>query len=135
MAIPLNKDLVRRLIGQRFGSVDALVVEWEERVASGRQRVGRARDRSTVYRWIEKGLPSKQDDVFGFAGVLDVDPVGILAIDAIIDERTFEKRFYGKPVPQSFRCVVHSSDTGLVHDLPICVSALTCKKVQKAVPH
>lgn len=91
MAIPLNKDLVRRLITQRFGSVDALVVEWEERMASDRRRTGRARDRSTVYRWIERGLPSKRDDVFDFASLLDVDPVGILDLEAIHEERIFEK--------------------------------------------
>lgn len=96
MPIPLNQDLVRELIDQRFGSVDDLVVEWEARVASRIQRVGRPRDRSTIYRWIEKGLPTRRNDIFGFAGVLDVDPVAMLDIDIAYIERVFprERRLF-----------------------------------------
>ena len=81
MAIPLDKELVHALVKQRFGSIDALVVEWEERVASGTQKTGRARDRASIYRWLQRGLPSSRDDVLGLCGVLDVDPIGILGID------------------------------------------------------
>lgn len=81
MTIPLKADLVHDLIRRRFGSVDNLVVEWEHRVATGLQKQGQARDRASVYRWISSGLPSKVDEVFGFAATLDVDPVALLAID------------------------------------------------------
>ena len=83
VSTPLNKELIRQLVAARFGSVDELMVEWEERVTAGVQRVGRARDRSTVYRWMEKGLPSNRDDFFGFASVLDVDPVALLDFDRV----------------------------------------------------
>lgn len=96
MTIPLRKELVLALIERRFQSVDGLVVEWGERVASGTQKVGRARDRSTIYRWIEKGLPSTRNDIFGFASVLDVDPVGILDIDGAFVQNHFgrERRLF-----------------------------------------
>ncbi|WP_417733857.1 hypothetical protein [Roseovarius sp.] len=81
MAIPLRADLVRKLIANRFGSVDNLVVEWEERVRSGAQLKGRARNRGTIYRWLDEGLPSRKEDVLGFAALLDVDPVALLLID------------------------------------------------------
>lgn len=89
LTIPVNGELVRKLIEQDFGSIDELAIEWEERVVSGRQRVGRARDRSTIYRWIDRGLPSKQNDVFGFASVLGVDPLAILKIDGQYIQKNF----------------------------------------------
>ena len=81
MAISLNADLVHALIEERFGSIADLAVEWEERVASGIQRVGRPRNRASIYRWLKSGLPSHRDDVLGFAAALDVDPVALLDID------------------------------------------------------
>ena len=81
MAAYVNAPLIRALIAERFQSVDELEVEWEERVRSGAQRLGRARDRSTVYRWIDRGLPAKRDDIFGFAAVLDIDPVALLDLE------------------------------------------------------
>ena len=89
MAIPLNRALVQELIELRFGSVNGLVVEWEERVALGVQKAGRPHDRATIYRWLQKGLPSHRNDVLGFAGVLGVDPIAILRID----EQLIEERF------------------------------------------
>jgi hypothetical protein len=81
MAVPINEALVQAIIKRRFGSVDHLVVEWEHRVATGVQKTGVARDRATIYRWLQAGLPSQTDDVFGFAAMLDVDPVALLSID------------------------------------------------------
>lgn len=81
MAIPIKEDLVRALIRHRCGSVDDLVVEWEHRVATRTQRQGSSRDRATIYRWLANGLPSHADDIFGFAALLDVDPIALLAID------------------------------------------------------
>ena len=91
MAIPLRSEMVRDLILRRFGSVDGLVVEWEDRVATGRQQVGKARNRGTIYRWLEEGLPSRKEDILGFAALLDVDPVALLRID---DE--FLRQHYGR---------------------------------------
>jgi hypothetical protein len=91
MAVPINSGLIMELIREGSGSVDDFVVHWEERLVSGRQRVGRSRDRSTIYRWLERGLPSNKDDVFGFAAALDVDPVGILSLDHEHLRSRFEK--------------------------------------------
>ncbi len=80
MGIPLRRELVRALIERRFSSVGDLVVAWEEWVSSGAQKVGTARNRATIYRWLDKGLPGNRSDIFGFAAMLDVDPVALLDI-------------------------------------------------------
>lgn len=91
MPIPLRSEMVKDLIARRFGSVDDLVVEWEERVRNGQQKVGKARNRGTVYRWLDEGLPSRKEDILGFAALLDVDPVSLLQID-----EEFIRRHYGR---------------------------------------
>jgi len=91
MAIPLRSELIRDLILRRFGSVDELVVEWEYRVATGKQQNGKARNRGTVYRWLDEGLPSRKEDILGFAALLDVDPVALLRID-----EDFLRQHYGR---------------------------------------
>jgi len=91
MAIPLRSELIRDLILRRFGSVDELVVEWEDRVATGKQKNGKARNRGTVYRWLDEGLPSRKEDILGFAALLDVDPVALLRID-----EDFLRQHYGR---------------------------------------
>lgn len=78
MTIYLNKDEVVGLIEKRFGSVDNLVVEWEELVRTKKMGFGQARDRSSIYRWLDKGMPSSLDALFGFCGVLNIDPISIL---------------------------------------------------------
>src|SRR3546814_18598908 len=78
MGVPLRGDLVLSLIKRRFQSIDGLVAAWVERVDSRIQKVGKARDRATIYHWLDKGLPSTRHDLFGFAAVLDVDPVALL---------------------------------------------------------
>ncbi|MCZ8017229.1 MAG: hypothetical protein O9274_16135 [Limnobacter sp.] len=91
MAIPLRTEMIKDLIAHRFGSVDDLVVEWEERVRTGQQKIGSARNRGTVYRWLDEGLPARKDDILGFAALLDVDPIALLRID---DE--FVRLHYGR---------------------------------------
>jgi hypothetical protein len=83
--------LVRTLIEQRFSSINDLVVAWEERVRSGAQKAGKARDRATIYRWLDKGLPSNRSDIFGFAALLDVDPVALLDLT-----EEYLKKSYGR---------------------------------------
>ncbi|MEL6511749.1 MAG: hypothetical protein AAFQ32_18250 [Pseudomonadota bacterium] len=80
MPLPLNAELVQSLVRSQFGSVDSFIVHWEERVATGSQRKGQARDRSTVYRWLDLGIPAKEEDIFGFAAALDVDPIVLLPL-------------------------------------------------------
>lgn len=90
LSLPLRKDLVRALIAERFGSVDALVAEWEQRWQSGVLRVGKPRERPTVYRWLDKGLPSYKEDIFAFAGILDVDPISLMNLDQGAIDRYFQ---------------------------------------------
>lgn len=81
MAVSWRSELIRELVVLRYGSIDGLVVEWEERVRTRRQQGGRARNRGTIYRWLQEGFPTKKEDVLGFAALLDVDPVALLQID------------------------------------------------------
>lgn len=96
MTIPIKTELIRQLIERKFGSVDDLIVEWEHRVDTNRQSSGDSRDRSTVYRWLGGGLPSRPDDIFGFAALLDVDPIALLDIDRDYIHEQFgrERRFF-----------------------------------------
>lgn len=96
MPISLRGDLVRRLMDQRFSSIVDMVVTWEERVTSGVQKTGRARDRATIYRWLDKGLPSNRGDIFGFAGLLDIDPIAMLEItdEGILRDFARERRLF-----------------------------------------
>lgn len=87
--MPLRGDLVLSLIKRRFQSMDGLIAAWVERVDSRIQKVGKARDRATIYRWLDKGLPSNRSDLFGFAAMLDVDPVALLDVG----EEYLKKRY------------------------------------------
>jgi hypothetical protein len=91
MAIDLDVPLVRQLIEARFGSVDAFAIEWEHRIETRKKRSGEARDRATIYRWLKQGMPSKRDELFGFAAVLDVDPIALLRLDADFVRRNFPR--------------------------------------------
>lgn len=91
MTIPINAELVRELVEARFGSIDSLVVEWEHRVVSGQQKIGRSRDRATIYRWLNRGIPSRQDDLYGFCAALDVDPLSILPFSRDFVARVFSR--------------------------------------------
>lgn len=81
MMLRVNKPAVLEIISTRFGSVDGLLVEWEARSRDKRGAVSYPKNRSTIYRWIDKGLPSRADAVFEFCGLLDVDLVAILDLD------------------------------------------------------
>ena len=87
--LPLQAELVRALIRERFGSVDDLVIQWQEARRIGKQRAGRPRERATLYRWLDNGVPSNRSDIFGLAGMLDADPVSLLRIDERLVTRYF----------------------------------------------
>ncbi len=78
MTILIRKLDVLKHIEQRYGNVDNFVREWEEQIGSGTIKAGSAKDRATIYRWLNKGLPNKTKDVFSFCGALDLDPISIL---------------------------------------------------------
>lgn len=94
MPIPIKGELAHALIERRFGSVDNLVVEWEHRIEAKILRRGEARNRNTIYRWLKKGLPSQEDELFAFAGLLDVDPVALVDINQRYVEEQFGKERY-----------------------------------------
>jgi hypothetical protein len=89
MAVPVNAEFLKLVIDKRFGSVDGFAADWEERVREGRQRRGKARDRATIYRWLGKDIPSKEDDLFGLCGALDIDPLSVLPINHSFMEKEF----------------------------------------------
>jgi len=91
LPVPINPELLKSLIEGRFGSVDDFAVAWGERVEEKRQCRGNARDRNTIYRWLNNGIPSRVDDLFGICGALDIDPVTLLPWDQDFIERQFAK--------------------------------------------
>jgi hypothetical protein len=93
LPVPINANLLKSLIEDRYGSVDDFAVAWEERVKDKRQCRGQARDRNTIYRWLKKGIPSRVDDLFGVCAALDVDPVSLLPLskDFIADKFARER--------------------------------------------
>lgn len=68
----IDREHTSRLIEQRFGSVDALVADWAQ------ERPDEARERAAVYKWLSEGVPTKEDSLFGFCAMLDVDPISII---------------------------------------------------------
>lgn len=82
MAIPINKPFVTQQIAGRWDNVDELEKGWAERVTLGLQKIGSARDRGTIYRWISRGLPNKRDEIFGLSAALGIDPLVLLDIES-----------------------------------------------------
>ncbi len=107
MPIPIRKSLALSLIKDRYESVDGLVVEWEhrdQRNSSGKSN-GRpdSRHKATIYRWLDHGIPSRADTVFGFASILDVDPVALMDVDEeyVYSQFGRERRLYHLRRPTS----------------------------------
>lgn len=88
MPLPLHGQITNTLISEIYGSIDDLIVEWEVRVANG-QLPGPARERATIYRWLEKGIPEKTDELFSLASLIDCDPSAILDLETIFRENSF----------------------------------------------
>jgi len=91
MGVPIDRERVMALIEAQFGSVDGLMVEWEARHEADPDHTIRHRDRSTVYNWLEAGLPTQQEVIFGFCSLLNVDPIGIMQSDQEFIEKNFAK--------------------------------------------
>lgn len=91
MAVPINRNLVQQLIEEQYGSVDQLAVEWQVRHQANPKATARPRDRSTIYKWLDSGLPANKDVLFGFCALLDVDPIGIIESSREFIEQNFAK--------------------------------------------
>lgn len=85
--IPIEKSFVTGLIQSRWDSITELEKGWIEQVESGQQKIGTARNRATIYRWLAAGLPDKADDIFGFAATLGVDPLVLFDIEGAAFQR------------------------------------------------
>jgi len=85
--VPIDAKLLKSVIEGRFGSVDDFAVHWE----GLRQCRGSARDRNTIYRWLNNGIPSRVDNLFGICGALDIDPITLLPWGQDFIERQFAK--------------------------------------------
>lgn len=68
----LDQRLTASLIESRFGSVDGLVTDWST------ENPLLSRERASIYKWMTQGVPTNDDALFGFASILDVDPVSII---------------------------------------------------------
>ena len=101
MPIYLRPDIVQDMIKQRFGTIDELAADWEERVVSNRN-FPKARQRASMYRWVKDGVPSRGDQIIGLCAMLDVDPM------AIFD---YEKNGYFS----QFASIRHKIQLGLAH--------------------
>lgn len=101
MPIHLRTSIIQAIIKQRFGSFDAFAADWEDRAANSKG-FPKARQRSSMYRWIKDGVPSQGDQVIGFCAMLDVDPM------AVFD---YEKNGYFS----NFARIRHLIQLGLAH--------------------
>lgn len=88
MVLPLKKSIVEHLISAIHGSIDELVVDWEVQVSQDCLPAP-ARERATIYRWLDKGIPEKRDDLFSFACMLSCDPSAILDLETIFKTHSF----------------------------------------------
>ena len=91
MVVPIDRERVQKLIEIQYGSVDELAAAWSARYDADPHSVIRPRDRSTIYKWLEAGLPTKKDVIYGFCALLDVDPIGIIESSRAFIEKNFAK--------------------------------------------
>lgn len=80
MTIFLRQKLTAKLVHNIYGGFDELAAEWEDR-ASDQPNFPKPKQRSSIYRWLPNGVPTKQEgsnlQFFGFCALLDVDPLAI----------------------------------------------------------
>jgi hypothetical protein len=74
MPIHLRPPFVQDLVDSSFGDIDGMVAAWEH-VASIRRGFPPSRQKSTLYRWLKEGLPSRGEEIVAFCALLDVDPL------------------------------------------------------------
>lgn len=91
MTVPIDRGRLQGLIDQRYGSVDQLAADWRARYEAEPSAITKPRDRSSIYRWLDDGLPAKKDALYGFCALLDVDPIGIIETGRAFVEENFAK--------------------------------------------
>lgn len=74
----LRQDLTNRLVQEAYGGFDELSAEWEETVKTS-PLFPEPKQRSTIYRWLIKGVPAGTDtsefQMIALCALLDVDPL------------------------------------------------------------
>jgi hypothetical protein len=75
-AVPIfvRDKITTNLVDQVFWGFDGLVAEWEHRANSSRNFPA-PRQRSSVYRWVKEGVPTRGDQIVALSALLDVDPL------------------------------------------------------------
>jgi hypothetical protein len=85
MRVYLDKDLTLQLIHAIHGDLDQFTVAWEEKCQE-KPEFPKAKQRSTIYRWIADGVPGVKEtkvdwsvekmdlNIFGICSLLDIDP-------------------------------------------------------------
>lgn len=74
MPIFVRENLTAKLVEHRYGSFEGLVGAWEGR-ADENPHFPRPRQRSSLYRWVRDGVPSRGNQMIAFSALLDVDPL------------------------------------------------------------
>lgn len=91
MAVPVDRERLQGLIDRRYGSVDELAAAWQVQYDADPKATVRPRDRSTIYKWLDAGLPAKKEVIYGFSALFDVDPIGIIETSRAFIEENFAK--------------------------------------------
>lgn len=79
--LEVDGALLRGIIGTRFQrGVDQLLEEWDARQDNFCKK--RPPDRSTIYRWLNGGLPHSSHGLLTLCGLLDVDPFCVLQLES-----------------------------------------------------
>lgn len=89
--IPIDRTLVRRIVEEKFESIDGLLEHWLWLIETKARSIGPPRDRSVLYKWLKQGVPSTKEAIFSLAGVLDVDPISIVDLQEILAKSRFQK--------------------------------------------
>ncbi|MDP5308680.1 hypothetical protein [Paracoccus spongiarum] len=76
MPIYLRPALTQSLIEHLHGDIDDLVSAWEH-LAETSSGFPSPRQRSTIYRWLKDGLPSRGEEVVALCALLNVDPLAL----------------------------------------------------------
>ena len=76
MAIFLRQDLVSRQLAAFDGGLDGLVAAWAVNSEEDEDYV-KPRQRSSIYRWLQKGIPARGEEVLAICGLLGVDPLAL----------------------------------------------------------
>jgi hypothetical protein len=76
MAIFLRQDIMIRQIARLDGGLDSLVGAWEALSEDDEDYV-RPKQKSSIYRWLQKGIPTRGEEILAICGLVDVDPLSV----------------------------------------------------------